>query len=341
VPDPAPGRKHSRWGLYLPFILLLIASIAWTVFWFYARGETDRRLTAGAEQLRAAGYEVSWRDRTLGGYPFRLDVTLNDARLRDPSGWAIATPKLEAEAFMHGLGHWVIATPQGLTFTRPQGGGVVVGGKLIRASLNSLDKTPPSFSFEGVKLTFAPAAGAQPFVLSSAERVEIYTRPGPDDQGAVMLKVESGKAQFSGLFGQIAGDKPVSVVGDAILTKMSAFHGRDWIEAVRAWSQAGGQINVRQAGVTAGDALIGAKPAVLTVGSDGRLNGALDVNLKQAPQALAALAQNGTLAPEAAAAAGAVALARQEGDVARATLTFQAGRTTLGPVAVGPSPRIY
>jgi hypothetical protein len=29
------------------------------------------------------------------------------------------------------------------------------------------------------------------------------------------------------------------------------------------------------------------------------------------------------------------------GDVARATLTFQAGQTTLGPVAIGPAPRVF
>ena len=41
-------------------------------------------------------------------------------------------------------------------------------------------------------------------------------------------------------------------------------------------------------------------------------------------------------------AAAAVTAARQDSaSVARATLTFQAGRTTLGPVALGAAPRIY
>ena len=39
---------------------------------------------------------------------------------------------------------------------------------------------------------------------------------------------------------------------------------------------------------------------------------------------------------------GAVAAARQDSsEVAHATLTFEAGRMTLGPVAVGASPRVY
>ena len=58
-------------------------------------------MDAAVETLRAAGYEVSWKDRGIGGYPFRLNVTLTDARVRDRSGWALEAPRLEAQAFMH------------------------------------------------------------------------------------------------------------------------------------------------------------------------------------------------------------------------------------------------
>ncbi len=54
------------------------------------------------------------------------------------------------------------------------------------------------------------------------------------------------------------------------------------------------------------------------------------------------MAEQGTIAPETAVAASAVAMARQgQDDMARATLTFQAGRTTLGPVAIGPAPKVF
>nr|QQZ51024.1 DUF2125 domain-containing protein [Phenylobacterium glaciei] len=203
-------------------------------------------------------------------------------------------------------------------------------------------QAPPAFSFEGRKLTFAPGAGAQPFGLSAADKVELHLRPGPDDQGAILFKVENGKAQLSGLFAQLAGDKPISIVWDSILTKMSGFKGQTWPAAVRAWSTSGGLIQVKQAGVTAGDALIGAQSGQLGVGYDGRLVGSMDVTLRQAPRALAAMAASGTLPPETALAAAAVAVAREDSaSVARATLTFEAGRMTLGPVAVGASPRVY
>lgn len=342
VPDPEPARKPRRFWLYAPFVLLLIGIALWTALWFQVRSQAATRMDAAADQLRAAGYAVSWKDRVLGGYPFRLDVVLTEARVRDPSGWALAVPKLEGEAFLYSLGHWIMAAPDGLTLTRPIGGPVEVRGELLRASLGDLGKRPPSFSFEGRKLTFAPGAGAQPFGLSAADKVELHLRPGPDDQGAVMFKLDNGKAQLSGLFARLAGDKPVSIVWDSVLTKMSAFKGQTWPTAVRTWSNGGGLIQVRQAGVTAGDALIGSQTGQLGVGYDGRLVGSMDVTLRQAPQALAAMAANGSIPPETALAAAAVAAAREDSaSTARATLTFEAGRTTLGPVAIGPSPRIY
>jgi len=341
VPDPLPARKPRRLGLYIPFALALIGAAAWSGAWFWARIQLKDALAAEASRLRTAGYDVAWADQMVGGYPFRLDVTLTDARIRDVSGWALATPRLEAEANMLSPGRWMIAAPQGLTFTRPRGGPVMVKGELIRASLRSLDKTPPGFSFEGVKLTFTPDPGAQPFALAAAERVEFHLRPGPDDEGGAFLRVDKGAASPAGLLGRIAGDKPVAMTWNSTMTRASRFSGETWPQAVRAWSDAGGQINVREAGVSAGDAILGAQPAKLAVAPDGYLSGGLDLTLRQAPRALAALGQSGAVPPEAAAAAAVVAAARQEGDVVRARLTFQAGRTTFGPVAIGPAPRVY
>ena len=341
MPDQTPPRKR-RLGLILPFGLLLMGIVVWTGVWFSMRGTVDLRLTAAQDALRKAGYDVAWSSRSVTGYPFRLDVTLIEPRIRDVSGWALAAPRLEAEAYTLTPGSWIIAAPQGLEFTRPRGGPVAVKGDLIRASLTHLNNHPPNVSFEGVKLAFTPGPGAQPFALSTADRVEFHLRAGPDDEGGLFAEVKNGKAQFSGLFARIAGDKPVSMTWNSTLSKMSAFEGATWPEAVRRWTAAGGRMTVRSAGITAGDALIGANSGSLGVGGDGRLTGALDVTLRQAPRALSVMGEAGVIPQPNAEAAVAVARARQGADeAARASITFQAGQTTLGPVAIGPAPKVY
>jgi len=342
VPDPASPRKRRRWGLYIPFIIALIVVVGWTGVWIYARAEAGRQVDASAERLRSAGYELSWSERRITGYPFRLNITLTNPVIREPSGWALAAPRLETQAYLHGLDTWVIAAPAGLTFTRPRGGAVSVTGDIIHASISEVNTALPNFSFEGTKLAFAPAAGANPFALRSADKVQFHLRRGPEDQAAVMFKVDNGSAQLSGLFARMAGDRPISIVLDSILSHASALQGGSWPQMVRNWVAAGGQMTVREAGVTAGEVMIGSNSGILSVARDGRLSGRLDVNLREAPKAIGALVDTGVIQQQAASAAAVVAAARQgTGDIARANINFEAGQTTLGPVAIGPAPEVY
>ncbi len=341
MPDPAPPGKHRRLGLYVPFGLLLLLIAGWSAYWGWARGELSRRLDAAQARLSEAGYQVSWKDRHIGGYPYRLDVTLSDFHAREPGGWALAAPKLEAQAQAFAPGSWLVAAPLGLTFTRPEGGPVTVTGRLVRASLTHLTSRPPSFSFEGVDLQFRPDPGAKPFGLTAASRVEFHLRAGPDDQGGVFALVEGGQARLSGLFARVANGQPIGITWNSTLSKMSAFSGRDWADAVRRWTEAGGQMTVRDAGVTAGEALVKVNSGTLGVSREGRVAGTLDLSLRQAPKSLSAMADEGVIAPDSAQAAATVAEAGQSGDLAHGALHFEAGRTTFGPVALGPAPKVY
>ena len=341
LPEPAAPRKPPRLGLYLPFLILGVSVALWTVYWLYARHQVESRLDAAAAALTREGYPSAWTSREIGGYPFRLDVTWVEPRIRAPGGWALTAPRLEAEANAYAPTHWMIAAPAGMALTRPEGGPVIIGGKLIRASLSHIDARPPSFSFEGVDLTFHPAPGAQPFALSGAGRLEFHLRAGPDDEGGVFVDLQGGKPAPGGLFARIAGDRLLTASWNSTLSKMSTFSGTDWPGAVRAWTRAGGSLNVRNGGITAGDVALSVAEGQLSAGSDGRLSGAVKVTLRQGPRAMAALADAGLVAPQAAQSATEVIQARQSGDSAQAALTFLAGRTLLGPVSLGAAPKAY
>ena len=342
MPDPRAPGKPRRIGLYLPFALLAALIAFWSAYWVWARGELATRLDAAAATLSRQGYQVAWKDRSIGGYPFRFDVSLSDVTAREPSGWALQAPQIEAEAPAYAPGNWLFAAPLGLTFVRRDGGPVMVSGRLIRASLTHLTNWPPSFSFEGVDLAFHPGPGAKAFGLSAASRVEFHLRAGPDDQGGAFFALEGGQAQLSGLLARMADGKPIAISWNSILSKMSAFTGRDWPEAVRRWTDAGGQMTVRDAALVAGEAMVKVDSGTLSTAPDGRLRGSLHVALRQAPKGFSAMAQTGLIAPDAAHAATVTAQADQgRGDLVHGVVTFDAGRTRYGPISLGPAIKVY
>ena len=49
--DKATPKRHSRKGLYAPFILLLVLLAGWTGWWFFLTRQIETRLEAQAEPL--------------------------------------------------------------------------------------------------------------------------------------------------------------------------------------------------------------------------------------------------------------------------------------------------
>jgi hypothetical protein len=311
LPEQAPRRKR---GIALPFILAAIVIAAWSGGWWYMRGEAMRRMDETARTMGDKGYRLTWSERTVSGFPFRLDVNLKDATVSEPSGWQLTAPLIKAEAYIYRLDHWVMVTPQGLTFTRPDGGAVIVQGKAMRASLSDLDKHPPSLMLEGVDLTFNPEAGAKPYFLSAARQLNMKIMAGPDDLGGVLLHIGGARMALEGLAARATEGAPVDMDLNLTLTKMSALKGEDWEGAARAWARDGGVIQVRQAQVTGGAAKLSASAGTLTPDANGRLSGDLDATL-------------GDLTGSGQALQGRVSLSE--------------GKARIGPLEIGPSPRVW
>jgi hypothetical protein len=338
--DHNPARQVHRLGLYAP-LLALAAAIAWSLGWLWLESQVGRRMESERRAWSAQGGELSWASRRIYGFPFRLDVDLTSARLRDGSGRGILAPVLQAEAFVFAPTHWVAVAPRGVVLTRANGGPVVVEAHVLRASLSDLGARPPRLSVEGVGLTFATPKSDKPYFISAASQLEIHTRSGPDNQGAVFVDLQGARAQFGGVFARIAQGRAFSLTVDGVYSHASALAGPDWPSAVRAWSDAGGALSVRKARIVAGAAVLDAGRGNLTVGADGRLQGAITARLKQAPRVLEAMGEAGAVGPTAAATAASVLGAQGGRPAVTVTVDFEAGQTTLGPVAIGPAPKVY
>ena len=300
VPEASGQGKPSRVWLYAPFALVAIAAVAWSAYWVVSSRALTQSLVTQADRLRGAGYELSWQGRKIDGYPFRLDVTVLQPRLRTPTGWVVTSPRLEAEAFLHSPGRWIMATPQGFSFTPAGGGPVEVTGSTLRAGLQDLTLRPPSVSMEGVGLRFKSLDPAAPFALTQAARLELHLRPGPDHQGAAFIRLEGGQPTPGTALGRWARSPLVSVEADALLNEL------DHAASAKTWSAAGGAITIRRGMVSMGS---------ITATTSGRL--ALNPQAQVSGRLPMTLSEGGTV------------LGHQD-------MVFGEGKTLLSPLVYQP-----
>ena len=323
LPDRGSDRQPRRFGLYAPFAILLVGVTIWSIVWFWSRGEIIRQLDAEKAALARAGYELSWGSRSVGGYPFRLDLDLQDVSLRAPSGWRLATGAVSAETAVLAPGHWVMQFPGDVTIAGRDGAAVTVRSKILRASFSDANARPPRISVEGIGMTVSGPAAANPLFFTSADEFHLHSKAGPDDQGAAYIEVDGGRAPLTEPLARIADGKPVTLILDTIFSHAGALSGRDWHAAGEAWRIAGGRFNVRALRIAAGDAILEARPGALGMSADGRLAGSLSMALHAAPRSSAAI----ELSPQ-----------QSAGNI---TIDFRDGQTRLGAADIGPSPRVF
>ena len=323
----APGaRKPPRLGLWIPFGIAGILAAAWSAGWLLAAREVERRLDAGVRTLASGGIAVEWSGKRLSGYPFRLNLDMTDLRV-DAGSWAVRIPRFEAQAFLHAPRSWLAAAPEGLTVFRPEGGGLEVRGRRLLSSLVLPGTGPLRLSAEGLDLSFSPTPGARPFALATAGRLEFHLRPGPGDRAAVFLRLEEGAPTPGRLFADLGSGGGVSAAVDARIDHTSALRGGTPARALAAWGAAGGQLDLNEAGMTAGQTRVSLGTTGLRAAADGRLEGRVTITAARAPTLLATLARHGVLSPTEAAGgiAAALLLAKDRGDDVRLDLDLSGG----------------
>jgi hypothetical protein len=339
LPDFTPSRKPpSRWWLFGPYILVIIAALVWTGVWLWLSHQVAARLDAAAHP--APGHaSVTCTHRTISGYPFRIEVVLDGFKASEPSGWAVSTPQVRAEAYAYKPQHWIAYAPHGIVLSRPNAGDVAITGPDLRATA-TFDKN--EFVFEGRKLAFAPKLGAKSFPLIAADMIDAHSRALDGDKIEFLVQMQGVTLSPAPLLGRLAVGQPMSSAWHGTLSKASSLTGHDWPDVAKAWAAAGGTIDIAAGDLDVGAVKLSSTGGQLSVGPDGRLQGGVSLGLGALPAAVTAFGDAGALEPVAAHNAAVVAQASSATDPnAKATLNFQAGATTFGPVSIGPAPRVY
>jgi hypothetical protein len=340
--------RHSRRGLILPFAIVGLLLAAWTGWWFYLAGQVETRLAVQTETLREAGWRVAHQPVSVTGWPFRARVAFPAADIVAPSGHGVAAPRLVAEANAWNPGHWVVLAPEGLILTRAGKGQVAIEGEALRLSVSHQRDRFPDLRIELARPTFTPVAGAEPFPLASAERIELYTRPhltdgeAATDEMDVLFRLTDGRGRSGGPGEGATREGRLSAEVEATIEQASRLRGVDSAGLFAHWTEAGGRFTEVKGRLQAGDSSARIASEALMAREDGRLEGRLALTAERPGEAIAGLAGSRSGAVNRAGAAGAAAAAAVQGDRPMdLVLVFRDGRTWLGPFALAPAPKLF
>src|ERR1700722_14586012 len=92
-------RRRPLWRLFIMPVLVLVAAVAWSGFWFYAASQVDAKADAWRAQEAKSGRVYDCAKRSVAGFPFRFEVRCSNASvalLSQTAGQAAAQTPITA-----------------------------------------------------------------------------------------------------------------------------------------------------------------------------------------------------------------------------------------------------
>jgi hypothetical protein len=334
-------RRPTLFGLVI--VVLLLG--AYTVYWFIAAGRIEDGIAAWAGSLRRQNLDLTWSAIRTGGFPFAFDVRLSDAKLRNTvasPGGELNAPALAASARPWNFNDWRLSAPNGLNahVGPPERPLVKVAAQAATGAV--------SVGGEGnaaVWLTLNQATAELPEHLSAetAHLWAIVPRKPPQEHTDPALGIA---ADLHGLSIAVMPSPFRGAADDLTFgaTVLGAFPAAPLRQAAAAWRDSGGTVELDHFTLRWGGLAVHGS-GTLALGPDMQPIGAFSGGVSGFDELINALAAAGQLrmGDITIARIGLAALARP-GPNGRpeisTSFTIQNGEMHLGPLKLGPVPRI-
>lgn len=341
----ATAARPRRIGLYLPFILLLVLAVGWTGLWLYGRHRVGLELDNFLARQASIGRVWSCPERSIGGYPFRIDVACvkpSFAMARDGRGEVMGRmERLIVTAQTAGvlnLAH-VVATFEGpLTLTDPGAGRTTITWKQALGSYRGHHRRleRASFDIKDLNILVEPVSGARSELRAASLEAHIREGVVAAEPGSYDVAVRLNGAVIPPLDGWLGNADPLTLLLDGKVMNLGGVDRRDWRATLENWRQARGVFRVEQFNLAKGAPRLEAKG---DLGLDGlrRLEGRLDASFVNAGPLLQRFGVNLGGGAAGALLGGLLGGVRQPpGDPARdrslrLPLTLGDGRVAVGP----------
>jgi hypothetical protein len=291
-------RKQKLWRLFLMPVLLVVAAIAWTAFWFYAASKVDESVDAWRAREAKSGRVYDCAKRSVAGFPFRFEVSCSGASVALVSQTASA-PQAPVTARLSDI--LVVAQvydPKRLIaeFTAPatiSGGdrqpAMMVNWSRARSSIVGLPAIPQraSIVFDDPAIDRINASVQTP--LARAKHVELHARlaDGSAQENPVIetvLQIAGGSLQE--LHPLLA--EPFDADVRTLLSGLKDFSPKPWPERFREVQAAGGHVEIAQSRIAQGE-LIAVAAGTLGLNAVGRIDGELQMTVAGIEKVIPAL----------------------------------------------------
>jgi hypothetical protein len=295
APLDAP-RRRSRWGLYIAPVLLLIAAIAWSAFWFFAASQVGVQADAWRAHEAKSGRIYDCANRSVGGFPFRLEISCDSPSVTLASQTAQAANRFTAKldqilvvAQVYDPKH-VIAEFSGPAAITDQGGqSFAANWKLGRASVFGLPDVPQRASVVFDAPTLARVDGSMQVPLAEAGHVELHGRlaeGSPKDAPVIETVLQINKGTIRGLHPLLAD--PFDADVRALVSGLKDLSPKPWPARFREIQAAGGHVEIVQSRIQQGD-LVAVAAGTLGLSPSGRLEGELQMTVAGIERVIPAL----------------------------------------------------
>ncbi|WP_243370375.1 DUF2125 domain-containing protein [Microvirga solisilvae] len=236
--------RRSRFWLYTPFILLLLVAIAWSVAWFVIRGRAADALDGWLAQEAQRGRQWACADRTITGYPFRIEIVCGTLQLKQGAVTAsFGRTEAVAQVYQPRL---VIAEIEGPL--RVTDGKVTVQGQwdLMQASIHAAPNGLQRLSAAATAPKFTVTGLLPQEIVTSGQRLELHLRPNPSRaaEKAYDAALSVAQANIPMLDQLIGGSEPTDLNADVTVTQTAGFQGRPLAEELERWRKAGGTLDI-------------------------------------------------------------------------------------------------
>lgn len=289
-------RYSSRFFLYAPLALFLAIAVAAGVIWWRAADALSARLDALNGHEAMPGVTLHFASKTVGGFPFNLDVVLQDLRIdvATPHGASFWTAeKFALHALTYGREQMIFeaAGRQALSWTDARGGKHAMPFEVGEMHASAITGERGLSRFDLDIIGFGSPA-------LTAARVQWHARLAPGGT-AVEIAAEADAVHLSPRLSSLFGDDIKTIRLNATAAPSRALDGlragtTDWVSAAETWRKAGGAVRISDLEISWAK-LSAMGKGVLALDGAHAVNGALDFKVAGIQTLLDAAARRGVM----------------------------------------------